>query len=265
MVRGILFDLDGVFYVGEQPIEGAARSLEWIRRQGIPHLFLTNTTSRPRSAVVDKLSCMGIDIDPETILTPPVAASRWIMEHVDGLLALFIPEATRSEFTAFDRLAEDAGHGAGAVVLGDMGHAWTFERLNRAFRLLMQDPAPPLIALGMTRYWRSEEGLQLDTGPFVKALEYASGSEAVVMGKPATAFFDIALSMVGCEPSECLMIGDDIRGDIAGAQASGIKAALVRTGKFSESDLETGIVPDLLLDSICDLPAWWENIENLNP
>ncbi len=60
------------------------------------------------------------------------------------------------------------------------------------------------------------------------------------------------------------MIGDDIRGDIAGSQARGLKAALVRTGKFSESDLETGIVPDLILDSISDLPAWWEKQENLN-
>ncbi|MDX1346542.1 MAG: TIGR01458 family HAD-type hydrolase, partial [Sedimenticolaceae bacterium] len=150
MVRGILFDLDGVLYVGEQPIEGAAGSLEWIRQQGIPHLFLTNTTSRPRSAIIGKLSRMGIDIDPATILTPPVAACRWINEYVDGPLALFIPEETRSEFTAFDHLAEDAEHGAGAVVLGDLGNAWTFERLNRAFRLLMQEPAPPLVALGMT-------------------------------------------------------------------------------------------------------------------
>ena len=264
MIKGILLDLDGVFYVGEQAIEGAVKSLEWIWRQGTPHLFLTNTTSRPRSAIVGKLSSMGIDIAPETILTPPVAASRWINEHVDGPLALFVPEATRSEFTAFDHLADDAERGAGAVVLGDMGHAWTFERLNRAFRLLMQEPAPPLVALGMTRYWRAEEGLQLDTGPFVKALEYAIGREAVVMGKPATAFFDTALSMVGCEPSECLMIGDDIRGDIAGAQSCGIKAGLVRTGKFSESDLQSGIVPDLLLDSICDLPAWWENRKSLS-
>jgi phospholysine phosphohistidine inorganic pyrophosphate phosphatase len=265
MIKGILFDLDGVFYVGEQAIEGAARSLEWIRRQAIPHLFLTNTTSRPRSAIVEKLSGIGIDIDPATILTPPVAASRWITEHVDGPLALFIPEATRSEFSAFEQLGEEAAQGAGAVVLGDMGQEWAFGRLNRAFRLLMQKPVPPLVALGMTRYWRSEEGLQLDTGPFVKALEYATGREAVVMGKPATAFFDAALTMLGCEPSECLMVGDDIRGDIAGSQTLGIKAALVRTGKFSESDLETGIVPDLLLDSICDLPAWWESRENVEP
>jgi HAD superfamily hydrolase (TIGR01458 family) len=204
---------------------------------------------------------MGIRIEPSRILTPPVAASGWIGKHVDGPLALFIPEATRSEFSAFEQLGEEADQGAGAVVLGDMGHAWTFDRLNRAFRLLMQDPVPPLVALGMTRYWRSEEGLQLDTGPFVKALEYATGRKAVVMGKPAAVFFDAAVSMLGCEPAECLMVGDDIRGDIAGSQASGLKAVLVRTGKFSEKDLGTDIVPDLLLDSICDLPAWWEGRE----
>ena len=144
---------------------------------------------------------------------------------------------------------------------GDLGHGWTFERLNRAFILLMQAPAPALVALGMTRYWRSEQGLQLDAGPFVKALEYATGLDAVVMGKPARAFFDSAASLLGIIPSELLMIGDDIQGDIAAAQASGMRAALVRTGKFSETDLQQEIIPDVLFDSIANLGAWWEQQE----
>lgn len=257
MIKGILFDLDGVLYVGEHAIDGAVATLEWVVREGIPHLFLTNTSSRPRSAIVDKLAGMGICIDADDILTPPLAASRWLGQSVEGPLALFIPEATRSEFSAFEQLSEESRRGAGAVIVGDMGHAWTFERLNRAFTLLMQEPAPALVALGMTRYWRSEQGLQLDAGPFVRALEYATGHEAVVMGKPAKGFFDSAASLLGIGPAGLLMIGDDIRGDIAAAQACGIRAALVRTGKFSEADLQTGIVPDALLDSIADLPAWW--------
>jgi HAD superfamily hydrolase (TIGR01458 family) len=256
-MKGILFDLDGVLYVGERAIDGAVATLEWVARQGIPHLFLTNTSSRPRSAIVDKLAGMGIRIDGDDILTPAVAASRWLGQNVEGPLALFIPEATRSEFSAFGQLSEESPAGAGAVVVGDMGRDWTFERLNRAFALLMQEPAPALVALGMTRYWSSEQGLQLDAGPFVKALEYATGHEAVVTGKPAKGFFDSAASLLGIEPAGLLMIGDDIQGDVAAAQACGIRAALVRTGKFSEADLQKGIVPDALFDSIADLPAWW--------
>ena len=77
-MRAILFDLDGVIYQGEQPIEGAADVIAWVRGEAIPHLFLTNTSSRPRAELCRKLGGMGIAIDPEQILSPPAAAARWL-------------------------------------------------------------------------------------------------------------------------------------------------------------------------------------------
>ncbi|MGD9169920.1 MAG: hypothetical protein PVI97_07655 [Candidatus Thiodiazotropha sp.] len=71
-MSGILFDLDGVFYVGDQAIPGGAQTLVWVRQQGIPHCFLTNTTSKPRQALVDKLAGLGLATQAERILTPPV-------------------------------------------------------------------------------------------------------------------------------------------------------------------------------------------------
>jgi ribonucleotide monophosphatase NagD (HAD superfamily) len=64
--------------------------------------------------------------------------------------------------------------------------------------------------------------------------------------------------MIDCTPQTSLMVGDDIRGDVAAAQAAGLRALLVCTGKFQASDLDTGITPDGLLASIAELPAWWE-------
>jgi ribonucleotide monophosphatase NagD (HAD superfamily) len=58
--QGILFDLDGVLYNAGQPIAGAAQTVGWVRERRIPHLFVTNTTSRPRSALVEKLAQFGI-------------------------------------------------------------------------------------------------------------------------------------------------------------------------------------------------------------
>jgi len=113
------------------------------------------------------------------------------------------------------------------------------------------------VALGLTRYWLADGGLRLDVGPFIKALEYASGREAIVMGKPAPHYFQAALSTLGVAPEQTLMIGDDIRGDIEGAQRLGIKTLLVRTGKFRPADLHLGIQPDGVLDSVVDLPRWW--------
>ncbi|RRQ22395.1 TIGR01458 family HAD-type hydrolase [Thiohalobacter thiocyanaticus] len=254
--HGLLFDLDGVLYQGETPVTGAVETLAWVREQGIPHLFLTNTTSRPRSALVDKLGRMGIDIGSDRLLTPPVAAVRWLDTYVQGPVALFVPEATRAEFESLDLAAEDAEKVA-AVVVGDLGEGWDYATLNRAFRLLMHKPQPRLVALGMTRYWQAADGLRLDAGAFVAALSHASGVAPIVLGKPATPFFHTACEILGIEPAAGVMIGDDIRGDVEGAQQAGLAAIQVRTGKFRPADLEQGVTPDTVLDSVADLPAWW--------
>jgi phospholysine phosphohistidine inorganic pyrophosphate phosphatase len=256
-MRGILFDLDGVFYVGDTPVPGGPETLAWVRANAIPHLFLTNTTSRPRAAIADKLRGFGIEAQIGEILTPPVAAVRWIREHVEGGAALFVPESTRAEFDDLETVPVDGLAPAAAVVVGDLGEGWDFPTLNRVFRLLMQSPPPALIALGMTRYWRAPDGLRLDVGAYVSALEFASGVRPVVLGKPAAAFYETALALLGCRADDTVMIGDDIRGDIGGALTAGIDAVLVRTGKFRAGDLESDISPTAVLDSVAALPAWW--------
>jgi len=256
-MQAILFDMDGVLYEGGKLIKGADNVIAWCRDQGIPHLFLTNTTSRPRSALIEKLHALGIAAKIEEILTPPVAAMNWLRHHCSKPVALFVPDATRKEFIDITAAGENDKE-IGAVVLGDLGDAWDFATYNHAFRLLMDNPEAQLIALGMTRYWQAEDGLQLDAGPFVRGLEYAVGIEPLVMGKPAQPFFRTALSMLGSEADQTVMIGDDIRGDIDGAQQAGIKGVLVRTGKFRRDDLALGIQPFDVIDSIADLPTWWE-------
>jgi HAD superfamily hydrolase (TIGR01458 family) len=152
-----------------------------------------------------------------------------------------------------------AERGARSVVIGDIGEQWDFATLNRAFRLLMADPRPILIALGMSRYAQGDSGLVLDVAPFIKALEHAAGCKAVVMGKPAKSFFEAALRQLGTAAADTVMVGDDIRGDVAGAQAAGLAGILVRTGKFRPADLDGAVRPDAVLDSVADLPRWWEN------
>lgn len=255
--KALLIDLDGVVYEGERAVDGAVDALRWIRDQGIAHLFLTNTTSRPRSALVEKLAGFGVEADEDDILTPPVAAAAWLRERGAGRVAAFVPEATTAEFSAFDQLGDDDTGPADAVIVGDLGEGWTFARLNRAFRLLMEEPRPHLVALGMTRYWKAEDGLRLDTAPFVVALSHASGAEPVVLGKPATPFFETALAKLGAGADETVMLGDDLRADVGGAQAAGIDGVLVRTGKYRGEDSADDAEPVAVLDSIADLPDWW--------
>jgi phospholysine phosphohistidine inorganic pyrophosphate phosphatase len=257
-MRGVLLDLDGVLYVGDAPVPGAAEVVRWLREQAIPFRFLTNTTSRPRRAIVEKLRGMGVDAEEDEVLTPAVAAVAWMKAREVVRPALFVPEATADEFAERDPLAGDREEGAGAVVVGDLGQGWDFATLNRAFRLLVAAPDVPLVALGLTRYWRAEDGLRLDAGAYVRALEYAAAREAAVLGKPAEAFYGTACSDLGLARADVVMVGDDVRTDVEGAQRAGLAGVLVRTGKFTDADLETEVRPDGVLDSIADLPDWWE-------
>ncbi|GAA2027528.1 TIGR01458 family HAD-type hydrolase [Agromyces tropicus] len=270
-MAGILLDLDGVLYVGDEPVPGGAEAVAWMVRERIPHRFLTNTTSRPRPDLVAKLGRLGVEVDAADLLTPVTAAAAWLDREGRRRPALFVPDATAREF---GELGVEAAPSAGrtdatrsadtdgpvdAVVVGDLGDAWDFATLNRAFRLLMADAGTPLVALGLTRFWRAEDGLRLDVGAFVRALEYASGREAVVLGKPAREFYLAAARSLDEDAAELVMVGDDIRSDVEGAQRAGMTGVLVRTGKFDAADLDGDASPDAVLDSVADLPGWWRS------
>ena len=252
----ILFDLDGVLYESDTAIDGAAKTIRWFDDNQIPHLFLTNTTSKSRAELVTKLARFNIRANPDNFLTPPVSASQWLRNQNIINIALYVPEATKEEFSEFNICNENEDI-VDAIVIGDLGLQWTFEIMNRIFRLLIDNPQSALLALGMTRYWRSNSGLQLDVGPMIKAFEYATDRSAIVTGKPAKEFFQSAISLLG-EQNEIIMIGDDIRSDIEASQQAGLKAIQVRTGKFTDHDLRIGIRPDAIIDSIAQLPGWWK-------
>lgn len=250
-MKAALIDLDGVVYQDGTVIPGAGLALEWLKKNAIPYLFLTNTTSKPRSAIVANLSSMGLTVTAEEILTPALAAVNYLASNRHEVISLYVPAATRAEFSQFRLAPADA---ATAVILGDLGFDWNFATLNQAFRILMSNSNVELIALGMTRYWRAEKGLQLDVGPFVQALAYATGKQPIVMGKPSPDFFNMACRKLGMTANQVVMIGDDPYSDIAAAQASGIKGVQVKTGKFRADDLNQ-TRPDWLIASIAELPS----------
>ena len=115
--NALLIDLDGVIYQGEQAVPGAVDAISWLQQAEVPHLYVTNTTSRPRKAIVTKLAAMGALIAEERIFTPPVAASTWLRQLGIRRVALFVPKATREEFADFDMLPDDAESGAQAVIV----------------------------------------------------------------------------------------------------------------------------------------------------
>jgi HAD superfamily hydrolase (TIGR01458 family) len=247
----VLLDIDGVLHVGEQPIDGAIEALAELQRVSAGVRLVTNTTSKSRGQIVEQLRRLGFDVTRDEVLTPAALAVRHCRERGYRSVKLLVAEALREDLT---ELADVAGGGpVDAIVLGDLGAGFTAEVLNDAFRLLMD--GAELVALQHNRYWRRADGLALDVGAYSAALEYASGREAVVVGKPAHEFFTAALAELGSVPERSLMVGDDVEADVGGAMDAGLRGVLVRTGKYREEALaSSGVTPTEILDSIADVP-----------
>jgi HAD superfamily hydrolase (TIGR01458 family) len=242
-VRGLLLDLDGTLYVGSEVVPGAREAVARLKEAGLALRYVTNTTRKPRSEVAGHLGRLGFEVGEEEIFTPAGAAASLIRDK--SCLPL-VEEALLADLGVVTPVEDRPDY----VVVGDLGDGFTYARLDGAFRCLMEGAG--LIALQKNRYWRTGDGLSLDAGPFVAALEYASGKRAEVVGKPEEGFFRTALEDLGLEADEVAMVGDDVEADVAGAKRAGLLGIQVRTGKW-RADAEEREA-DLVLDSVAGLP-----------
>lgn len=219
--------------------------------------FVTNNTTRARGRLAEELRSLGIELDEAEVTTTPFAAGKLL----EGLRVLPLTmAAVRSDLAEHVTLVED---GAEAVLVGgadetpETGEVFAYENLNRAFAALRGGAR--LVCLHKNRWWQTSRGPLLDAGAFVAGLEYAADSPAEIVGKPTAAYFESALAELEAAPREAIMVGDDVEADIGGAKAVGMRAVLVRTGKFQSASLEEADPqPDAVIDSIAELPAWLE-------
>ncbi len=225
-IRGLLLDVGGVLYQGDEAIEGSAAAIAWLREKDLPFRLLTNTTRTTRASLARRLQGFGFEVSEAEIVTPASIAAA-ILKRDGARPHLFVHPDLLPDCP--DEAAEP-----NAVLIGDAGEHFTFENMNRAFNVLIGDGK--LYALGRNRFFRAKDGFELDAGPFVAALEYAAEVEAVLIGKPSKDFFVTAAREMGLAPAETLMVGDDLESDVEGAIAAGLQAALVRTGKFRDGD-----------------------------
>jgi HAD superfamily hydrolase (TIGR01458 family) len=244
---GVLLDLGGVVFVGDKALPGAIDAVDKLRRAGLRVRFLTNTTRQPVRTLVAKLSGLGLHVDPDEVLTPARAARTLLAGKVPHLLVH--PDLLED----FDSCP--AGK-ADVVIIGDASDGFSYASLNAAFRAL--EGGAQLVALAGNRSFKDSDGqLSLDAGPFVAALEYASGRHATIIGKPARPFFEAALSSLGVEAGAAVMVGDDVEADVAGALYAGLAGVLVRTGKYKPDD-ERRIdpPPTAVCDHLPDVVDW---------
>lgn len=251
-----LLDLDGTLYGGDAAIPGAVEALARLRARGVPFRLVTNTTTRSRRMLLERLAGYGFAVEASDIVTATLAGVELVRTAGYRRIAPFVPAGALEDLAGLDLRGGTSSRPGGAadvVLIGDLGERWSYALLQEAFDQLMGGAA--LVALSRDRYFRRGERLALDAGPFVAALEFASGTSAAVAGKPSAAFFGAAVRSLGLTWSrDVAMVGDDLWSDVEGAQRAGLQGWLVRTGKFNEQALrEVGIVPDRVLESIADL------------
>lgn len=253
IMKSFLIDLDGVLYVGKTPVKGARECLERMDELGYDYRFVSNSTRRCRISLAERLKEYGYSIPPERIFTPPLAAIERMKRRGEKKCYLLATGDVYREFE--DAKISIANEDVDYVVVGDAGRDFTFDRLNQALRLILD--GAEILALELDRYWMEAEGLALSAGPFVTALEYATGKKAELMGKPSPEFFQMALEDMGTSVEQTAMIGDDILTDVNGAQKAGMKGILVKTGKYRE-DLArcSDVTPDLVLESLAQLSEY---------
>jgi len=228
MIKGVLLDLSGVLYLGNQALTGSIEALLRLQATGLPILYVTNTTRKPRDQICLQLDAMHFPIQEKDIFTAPMAAHAYLAAQSLSPYLLVHP-SLKPDF------ADLTGEHPDAVLIGDAATDFTYEHMNMAFRYLID--GAPLIAMGKNRYFMEQDGLSLDSGTYVTALEYAAGVKAVITGKPAGEFFTAAIEIIHCKPDTVVMVGDDVDADVNGAVDAGLQGILVQTGKYRPDDV----------------------------
>lgn len=249
-VRAVLIDIDGVLTVSWKPLPGAVEALRAIRAAGLGVALVTNTTSRTRASIAGTLSDAGFEVRAEDVLTAPSVTAAHLAEHFPGARCALLNSGDIAEDLGDVTLVDDDPE---VVVFGGAGPEFDYASLNRAFGFLQRGAR--LVAMHRNLYWRTDAGLQLDSGAFLLGLEQAARTEAEVTGKPSRAFFEAALARLAVDGGQALMVGDDVESDVLAAQRAGLTGVLVRTGKFQQETLDGASgTPDHVLDSFADLP-----------
>lgn len=277
-VRGILCDLDGVVYRGEQACPGAVEGLTAAREAGVKVLFMTNNASRPPAEVAAHISELGLPTVEEDVLgASQVAASVLATQRPElvadqegdalPVLAVGGPGVALALTAAGLRVVLPAQVRAAAAGGAPLPVAAVVQGYGSEVTAL--DLAEAAYAIGEGAAWMAtnddatlptQRGLAPGNGALVAAVAHATGSVPEVVGKPHGAAYEVAMARLGLPREECLMIGDRLETDIGGARAVGLRTALVLTGVATRADAESAPEeqqPDLVVGTIPDLAHLW--------
>lgn len=259
MAKNVLIDIDGVIWQGSKIIKGTKETINFLEKNKYNYLFVTNISRLAKKQLVKEFEKQGMKIKQEKIITPTEATIRHVKSKNKNASCFLVASAETKKLFRKEGLKVIEKEKPVDFVIVFFYEKTNYKMLDTAFRFLLS--GAELVANAYVRHAPvGKNGSPvLASGPFVKALEYASGKKAMITGKPSKEFFSQALALLGAKPSETIMVGDSLDSDIIGAKNSGIKAVLVKTGSFNQAELEKSVIkPDAVIESIKELPAFLE-------
>ena len=250
--KGILSDIDGTLYFKGAPVPGSVETVEILREKGIKLLFFTNTDSKTPKNVYKSLIEYGFKVKEEEIFTPIIALKEFLSDKTDVKLYLVTTEEVKEEFEEFHHVR--GSEVPDYVIVGDFRDDWDVNRLNKAFRYIMQHKAILLGTQG-NKYYLDVNGLPvIDTGSFVHMIANAAKVKPMIFGKPSKEYFLQALKKLNLSSEDIIVVGDDIETDILGAQNANLRGILVKTGKGQFFNPSEGTkIPYKVIDSFSSL------------
>jgi len=221
--KPILIDLDGVLKLGNSPAPDVEEFFDFIKENNIPSCILSNSTLRTGEQVKEFFTShrIGLTIPAITAFDATLSFVKknyrkvqvycrdYLIHHFDGMINTENPEA---------------------IVIGDIEDKWNYNIVNDIFKKVFA--GADLIAMHKNKYWNPAGELLIDAGAFITGIEFASGKEAILIGKPSPIYFQTAIEVIKAKIEDgFFMIGDDIENDIKAAQDIGGKGILIYTGK----------------------------------
>ncbi len=243
-MKGVMFDVDGVLTYQGRTYPGAVETVDILKDKGIILRFVTNSTLKSRKSCAEQLRKAGFSVAEEEVITASYATAVYLKGIKPKSVWVLLEREGFNEFKEFNHDSENPEY----IVVGDYRDKFTFGNMNKALRLLLK--GAKLIGMSQERVDTSMGDIELNVGSWVHMLECASGVNAVYIGKPNPYMFLLALDSMRLDRNEVVMVGDTVTTDVRGAHNVGMKAALVKTGEFVEEDLNLGIPPDFICDSV---------------
>jgi HAD superfamily hydrolase (TIGR01457 family) len=245
-------DMDGTVYKGEKAIPGAAGFVSFLKEKGIPFVFLTNNSSHGRAFYLQRLERMGFDVSLDNILTSTTATVRYLRSAHPGRSVY--PVGVEDLVNEISEAGIETDEEDPDIVLLAFDTSITYEKINKAYLFLKNGSL--FVATHPDDLCPTEDGYDIDIGPFIRMFESMTGAKAEIVGKPNRRMLEMAAEKMGVRTSEVVMVGDRIYTDMRMAENAGTRSVLVLSGEATREDLEgSGLSPTAVVGSVADIPA----------